>query len=559
LKPSAGSSSASAESLAKLRSDQYYIHMHLVGGRAFTSELTDFPAGEAKYTVHLRFRNQRFRSNPAAVSVDPKWDDQFLVHLGPNSAVSFDTIRDGIHIVVTRNAEFVGSHLLDWRRVLKTGAASMAVELAGPDQDLAVPVGIVHLRLEVFPKLKPQHMVSEEALAQRKADEEAAAAEAERSLLMYAKQWWRGYAHKTRNVRLFSPSESGHSRPAMSFVSPLRADRVLETPRHAARFVSLIPLQKEGGLGAGRAEVWFSQHAFLARGRGDVANHALLLASLLLGFGLDAWVCCGIRGGVGHIWVLTRNHHSAPGSAAAGNNSSSQYIFWESTTGQRIVLGESDRLQKPYTNLDCVFNDRILYANSAPDSLLPTAQQAERFNSEFFAFEGRPERWMPFQLKAADMPDQYEPLTCSLLPSHVNALAVEKSLEDELSRFLVQFREHEGISASMTFDDDLSYVVAPALASYEYERVTGTVFGSDEFAAAIKHHVPAGYTFKGFPMQFSHMSASRIFHALSHAQVGSDVIRSSGHDLRFAVRVRVFAYPEDIVATWVMLAVMYKP
>lgn len=39
---------------------------------------------------------------------------------------------------------------------------------------------------------------------------------------------------------------------------------------------------------------WNSPHAFLAAGTGDASDHALLLCSLLLGFGLDALVCCGL-------------------------------------------------------------------------------------------------------------------------------------------------------------------------------------------------------------------------------------------------------------------------
>lgn len=39
---------------------------------------------------------------------------------------------------------------------------------------------------------------------------------------------------------------------------------------------------------------WNSPHAFLAAGRGDASDHALLLCSLLLGFGLDAFVCIGL-------------------------------------------------------------------------------------------------------------------------------------------------------------------------------------------------------------------------------------------------------------------------
>ena len=63
--------------------------------------------------------------------------------------------------------------------------------------------------------------------------------------------------------------ENATSRPVCSFVKPLRAGRLLDTPREAARFVSLIYLDKEPMLGGGgRAEQWTSMHAFMCRNKG---------------------------------------------------------------------------------------------------------------------------------------------------------------------------------------------------------------------------------------------------------------------------------------------------
>ena len=55
----------------------------------------------------------------------------------------------------------------------------------------------------------------------------------------------------------------------------------------------------------------------------DVEDHAVLLCSLLLGFGLDAYVCIGTKvKGLTHCWVLT--------IASDGS-----ILFWESLTAQR--------------------------------------------------------------------------------------------------------------------------------------------------------------------------------------------------------------------------------
>lgn len=54
-------------------------------------------------------------------------------------------------------------------------------------------------------------------------------------------------------------------------------------------------------------------------------DHAVLLCSLLLGFGLEAYVCVGTKAkGLAHSWVLTVSHDGA-------------ITFWESVTSQRFV------------------------------------------------------------------------------------------------------------------------------------------------------------------------------------------------------------------------------
>lgn len=55
----------------------------------------------------------------------------------------------------------------------------------------------------------------------------------------------------------------------------------------------------------------------------DCEDHSLLLCSLLLGFGLDAYVCVGTKGrGTAHTWVATVS-------------SEGLITFWESLTGHR--------------------------------------------------------------------------------------------------------------------------------------------------------------------------------------------------------------------------------
>ena len=72
----------------------------------------------------------------------------------------------------------------------------------------------------------------------------------------------------TRLVKIFAETDDREAsvfKPVCSLVSPMIADRLLESPLHAARFVSLIPFQRLEAPGADRVEVWHSMQSFLAR------------------------------------------------------------------------------------------------------------------------------------------------------------------------------------------------------------------------------------------------------------------------------------------------------
>lgn len=66
--------------------------------------------------------------------------------------------------------------------------------------------------------------------------------------------------------------------------------RLLETPQHCLRFVSLLGLRKNviGDATMDSSELWLDNHAFLGLKYGSSAEHACLLCSLLIGFSLNA-------------------------------------------------------------------------------------------------------------------------------------------------------------------------------------------------------------------------------------------------------------------------------
>ena len=65
----------------------------------------------------------------------------------------------------------------------------------------------------------------------------------------------------------------------------------------------------------------------------------------------------------------------------------------------------------------------------------------------------------------------------------------EDILERKLKGLISAYR-HQMHRLSTPWAEDFAHVLAPALASYEHERVTGQVFGGDLFQQAVQNSIP---------------------------------------------------------------------
>ncbi|XP_019523770.1 PREDICTED: centrosomal protein of 76 kDa [Hipposideros armiger] len=444
-----------------------YLYLQVLGGKAFLEHLQEpepLPGQVCStFTLCLHFRNQRFRSKPVPCACEPDFHDGFLleVHresLGDGTRMADSTtmlsISDPIHMVLIKTDIFgettlVASYFLEWRSVLgsENGVTNLTVELMGVGTESKVSVGILNIKLEMYPPLN--QTLSQEVVNTQLALERQKTAEKERLFLVYAKQWWREYlqirpSHNSRLVKIFAQDENGINRPVCSYVKPLRAGRLLDTPRQAARFVNVLGYERAPVIGGGgKQEQWCTLLAFLCRNKGDCEDHANLLCSLLLGYGLEAFVCVGTKAkGVPHAWVMT-----------CGTDGT--ITFWESLTG---------------------------HSGST----------------------------------------------------------------------------QEDLGLTTVWEDQLSYLLSPALASYEFERTTSISAGNEEFQDAIRRAVPDGHTFKGFPIHFVYRNARRAFATCLRSPFCEEIICCRGDQVRLAVRVRVFTYPESACAVWIMFACKYR-
>ncbi|XP_033010741.1 centrosomal protein of 76 kDa isoform X1 [Lacerta agilis] len=551
-----------------------YLYLQVLGGKAFLEHLQEpepLPGQICStLTLCLHFRNQRFRSKPVPCACEPDFSDGFLLEVYKDSlgeaskmadATTMLSICDPVHIVLIKTdtsgeTTLVASYFLEWRSVLcaEKRITNVAVELLGVGTESKVSVGVLNIRLEMYPKLNKT--LSQEIVTTQFSLERQKTAEKERLFLVYAKQWWREYlqirtSHNTRLVKIFAQDENGINRPVCSYVKPLRAGRLLDTPRQAARFVSVLGYERAPIIGGGNSkqEQWCTLLAFLCRNKGDCEDHANLLCSLLLGFGLEAFVCVGTKAkGAPHTWVMTYGIDGI-------------ITFWESLTGHRYIhnpikpddppVVEQPKPLYPYRTIGCVFNHHKFLANCQPTDAV-----------EVCAFDLHDEsKWKPMSGEA--IKSVCSPGATTALPhfpplcaSSVDAAVTSNELELQLRMLVIEHRKDLGLST--VWDDQLSYLLSPALAAYELERTTGVSSGNEEFQDAIRRAVPDGHTFKGFPIHFVHRNARRAFAACLRSPFCDEILCCRGDHVRLAVRVRVFTYPESACAVWIMFACKYR-
>ena len=200
------------------------------------------------------------------------------------------SISDPIQVVLTTTnhkgeVDLVGTCSLEWRRVLceETGRFNTSVELSGVGPEAKISPGVLDLQVDLMPR--PSEPLNPEVFTAQLGLERQRRAEKDRLFLVYAKQWWKEYLqlrtqHSQRLIKIFAPDEAGVSRLVCQYVQPLRAGRLLDSPRHAARFVSLIPFERTGSVGSGGScnEVWGSAFTMLVSKRGVRKHYSGTLA-----------------------------------------------------------------------------------------------------------------------------------------------------------------------------------------------------------------------------------------------------------------------------------------
>ncbi|KAA6364665.1 MAG: hypothetical protein EZS28_039808, partial [Streblomastix strix] len=135
---------------------------------------------------------------------------------------------------------------------------------------------------------------------------------------------------------------------------PLRHPRLLMRMVHAMTFAA--DAESFQGFAMADKRIFMSPPFILSIRKGDDQDHSILLCSLLLSMGVDAYLCLGTAKSTGqpHVWVITREFDGT-------------VMFWETTRG----LGLACKLRWK-GSVDCP-PDYVLYRNELLGLKAPVA------------------------------------------------------------------------------------------------------------------------------------------------------------------------------------------
>ena len=561
-----------------------YVKVQILAGKAFTDYLS-CEIEEESLSLECELFGQRFRSTKALPAVDVPFKGESFIELpmlkrgnGGSEALQLLSIRQPMHLLlISTNSKTNRKHVVaignaEWRSVLiRSGSVTISVQLTTGPSGLSAglpcaPAGIVLLQLSITPALfptvgvsaLPQHLDAALLVSQQKT-ENARDAESMGRFLSQARVWYARYLSsgpsefKSRPVKVIARCEDGIQYPVCCFLAHLRLGRQLPSPRHAARFVSLLRKREDdeeerrlllpgltGGslaFGSETSSCWCLLHTTLSSGSASKEEAAVLLCGLLLGFGLDAWCVVGrLKSGLGHVWVVTRGAMAAP-------------TFWEPLTGKTYTLDHDYSPQSwPYHSIGSVFNDHCIAAN-----LQPSHEPSQGMGS--FLFED-PRAWSVLDVNKADVPGP------SWVPLQLRASLSdpERKMEQQMEAG-VKERLSKHRKQPIKWDLSLEHLMMQALDVYETEAVQEESCSSslELFQQSIRRSVPSGWQFQAYPIHTkTGTNVEEALHSLLAEKLINEILAIEASQEEYAFALRLNHYPEGLISCWMMMGVRFE-
>ncbi|VDP41274.1 unnamed protein product, partial [Schistosoma curassoni] len=428
---------------------------------------------------------------------------------------------------------------------------------------------------------------------------------------------------------LFSQISFHFVRFLCNFVNPLSASHILETPYIAARFVSSIPYEPFYGVGVGIKERWcsviiysvFLGLAFVSSNSGDVADHANLLCSLLLGYGVEAYVALGTSQFNMNKQQMTTSSHLYAWVVVCSDDYQ-RITFWDSITGRRYIHTTGGCEQKiypsPFYTIGCLYNNSSFYANIQPTDKVVDCLFNLKNSSQ----------WRPMSFEVIQTVHNYSSLYLRKLNPPIQSIdEITVQCHESLRRLADSWRMEKlrcNNHITWKWDNKLEQLLLPLIAKYEADQKNLSnyddndnvvqvheVLENDLIMSPIHRHIPKDFTFKSYPVQVNsnrtfmvvgssqqevldpgfvllgtrqqgvpvifrelvlpdgsdpvspsftlfHCNPQRILRSCLRSQLCRDILSCRGDHVQLALGLRIITYAENAMITWVIFACSYK-
>jgi len=235
-----------------------YLSCNLVCARAFVDFVN--PRDDEYISVAFSFLKNRFHTKHVRSGCEIDFNETFIFEIEGEQGVSkFDPsallkLNQPLHLCILRHRKserpvVLGTKNLDWRCLLFSNSVEVNAEVMPVDLTHKGSLGVLQLNLDLVPNLLKSELILEEQVKKQIELEKKYDQEMLQKFLEYANSWWQEFkeirpSHKQRLVKIFAETDDREAsvyKPTCSLVQPMFADRILDSPLHAARFVSLIP------------------------------------------------------------------------------------------------------------------------------------------------------------------------------------------------------------------------------------------------------------------------------------------------------------------------------
>ncbi|CAH8489117.1 unnamed protein product [Schistosoma rodhaini] len=591
-------------------------------------EIEESKRSDVNLQLHIAYKDCRFSSKLFQCTTEPIINQIFCFELISGNLskgrdvtlenLLFDRPVAFVQIVITSNMfspgkrSLISSTYFDWRPYfmgnskckevnLNHWTNDVSIELQSADPDCNVPAGILDLRLslicsdvsintkwsdpvkQTFDSNTPgvfNHQtfklkqLSPSLIQAHFQLESNRSFERENTFTNYVRQWWRELTQlregffSERLIKIFATDENGRTQFVCNFVNPLSVSHILETPYIAARFVSSIPYEPFHGVGVGIKERWCSGLAFVSSNCGDVADHANLLCSLLLGYGIEAYVALGIS----QLNMDKQQMTTSPCLYAWVVVCSDDYqriTFWDSITGRCYIhttgFCEQKIYPSPFYTIGCLYNNSSFYANIQPTDKVVNCLFNLKNSSQ----------WRPMSFEVIQTVHNYSGLYLRKLNPPIQSVdEITVQCRESLRRLADSWRMKKlkcNNHITWKWDNKLEQLLLPLIAKYEADQKTLSnynhndkvvqvheVLENDLIMSPIHCHIPKDFTFKSYPVQLFHCNPQRILRSCLRSQLCRDILGCCGDHVQLALGLRIITYAENAIITWVIFACSYK-